>query len=124
MGEEEERTMGRRPLGSEDGENMPSISPALSDLVKLLGSWTWSSALQSQRHSWAPPAELSLSHTLSPRHVFSLPVGPKHRPCLPPKPHPGLSPAPHSQGLFWLLFFSPLFTTVVLLYILVVVSSK
>ena len=61
-------------------------------------------------------------HPHPPRH-FSSPVGPKHRPCPPPKPHPCFGPALQSQGLFHLLFFLLFFTIVILFYLLVVVSS-
>ena len=67
MGEEEERPMERGPPGSEDGGNMPSISAAHLGPVSLLGLWIWSSNLQGQRHSWAPPVEPKPHplHTLS-----------------------------------------------------------
>ena len=90
------------------GGNTPSVYPAHSGPVSLLGSWTWSSALQGQRHSWAPPAEMSLSSTHTSPRSFSSLVGPKQRPCQPPKPRPCLSPTPHREGLFW-LFFPPVF---------------
>ena len=89
-----------------NGEGPSGTSPAHLGSVSMLGSWTWSSALQGQRHSWAPPAVLSLRPC--PR-AFSGPVGPKHRSHPPPKPHPYLSPAPHSQGLFWLFSPPPLY---------------
>ena len=88
------------------GGNGPSISPTHSGPVSLLGFWTWFSTLQGQRHSWAPPAALSLSPMpQTPQGLFG-PLGPRHRPHPPPKSHPCLSPAPLSQGLFWLFFSS------------------
>ena len=53
-----------RVTGSEG--NVPSISSAHLGPVSLLGSWTWSSTLQGLRHSWSPPAALSLSPTPQP----------------------------------------------------------
>ena len=43
-------------------------------------------------------------HPPHPPRAFSSPLGPKHRPCLPPKPCPCLGPTLHSQGLFHLFF--------------------
>ena len=93
------------------GGNTPSVYPAHSGPVSLLGSWTWSSALQGQKHTWAPPAVLSLSsNTRTPPEHFPalwvLSVGPAHWPT-----GPCLSPAPHSQGLFQLFFFNDTATT-------------
>ena len=102
---------GQRRGALQDGgsrENTPSFSPAHLGPVSLLWSWTWSSALQGQRYSWAPPAALSLSPTPQPPRAFSDPEGPKHRPHPPPKPSPCLSPALYNQGLFC-LFSSPFF---------------
>lgn len=51
------------------GGNAPSVSPSHSGPRSLLGSWTWSLALQGQRHSLAPPS-LSLSPIPTPQGLF------------------------------------------------------
>ena len=67
---------------------LAGVTPAHLGPVSLLGSWTWPSALEGQRHSSAPPAEMSLSPTPTPPKAFSGPVvlskGPAH--CLNPAP--------------------------------------
>ena len=67
-------------------------------------------------------AEPKRHHPPLPAPLMAL-LGLKHRPCLPPKPRPYLSPATHRQGLFWLFFFLLSFSIVVLFYLLVVVPS-
>ena len=64
------------------------------------------SETRSWRLTWAPSVLLSVSPPPTHTHLraFSRPVGPKHKPCPLPKPHPCLGPALHSQDLFHLFF--------------------
>ena len=48
---EKERPMERGPAGQEDQGGVPSVSSTHLGPMSLLGSWTWSSSLQGQRHS-------------------------------------------------------------------------
>ena len=59
--------VGPRGIGGRIRVNTPSISPAHSDPGHLLGS----SKLQGQRHSWAPPAVLSLRPSPQPRSFLA-----------------------------------------------------
>ena len=127
---------GRReePSGR-SGRGAEGVCSAHLGLRSLLGSQVRSlpSETRGGGHAWGPFCSLSLSPTPhSPQGWKS----PKHRPRLPPKLHPCLGPALHSQGhpplffssfflFFFFLFLSLLlfFTIVILMYLLVVDSS-
>ena len=76
------------------------------------------------------PGEVPHSLRLGPKphsptapRAYSSPVGPKHRCCPPPKPHPCLGLTLHSQGLYppFFFFFLSFFFSFSLLFFMIVV---